>query len=109
MKKRLRKKYRVGEFRELCFEFSFDYKGDVTAPECETFLHAFVCDCIEANGLNCEGNMTDEGCNIIAKAIDPTKTTEEQRTAVKTWLESREDVVINSFSELTDAWYARLG
>lgn len=106
MKKRLRKKYRVGEFRELCFEFSFDYKGDVTAPECEAFLHAFVSDCIEANGLNCEGNMTDEGCNIIAKAIDPTKTTEEQRTAVKTWLEGREDVVINSFSELTDAWYA---
>ena len=45
MKRRLRKKYRVGEFRELCFEFTFDYKGDIESPECEQFLHSFVDDC----------------------------------------------------------------
>ncbi len=106
MKKRLRKKYRVGEFRELCFEFSFEYKGDVEAPECEQFLHAFVEECIEANGLNCEGNITESGCNIIARAEDPTRTSEEQRQAVKSWLEARSEVELISFGELEDAWYA---
>ena len=105
MKKRLRKKYRVGEFKELCFEFSFEYKGDVAAAECEQFLHALVEDCIEANGLNCEGNMTDEGCNITARAEDATQTSDAQRLAVKAWLEAREDVELKSFGELVDAWY----
>lgn len=106
MKKRLRKKYRVGEFRELCFEFTFDYKGDVDSPACEQFLHAFVEECIEANGLNCEGNLTDGGCNIIARAEDPTQTNQTQLDAVKAWLEAREDVEVKSFSELVDSWYA---
>ncbi len=105
MKKRLRKKYRVGEFRELCFEFAFDYKGDVESPECEKFLHAFVSECIEANGLNCEGNLTDNGCNITARAEDATQTNETQRQAVKTWLENRDDVEIKFFGDLVDAWY----
>ncbi len=106
MKKRLRKKYRVGEFKELCFEFSFNYKGDVAAPECEQFLHALIEECIEANGLDCEGNITDDCCNIIAKAVDPTQTSNAQREAVKNWLEARSDVELKSFSELQDAWYA---
>lgn len=105
MKKRLRKKYRVGEFRELCFDFTFDYKGDIDSPDCESFLHAFVNECIEANGLNCEGVMTDNGCNITARAEDATQTAEKQRQAVKSWLESRQDVEIKSFGELADAWY----
>lgn len=105
MKKRLRKKYRVGEFRELCFKFTFDYKGDVESPECEQFLHAFISDCIEANGLNCEGNMTDEGCNICAFAEDPTQTNETQRQAVKSWLEGREDAELKAMGELADLWY----
>ncbi len=106
MKKRLRKKYRVGEFRELCFEFSFEYKGDVEAPECEKFLHAFVEECIEANGLNCEGNITESGCNITAKAVDPTQTNDAQREAVKAWLEARPEIELISFGELEDAWYS---
>lgn len=106
MKKRLRKKYRVGEFRELCFGFSFEYKGDVATPECEQFLHALIEDCIEANGLNCEGNITESGCHIFATAENPTKTSEEQRLAVKSWLEARPDVEIKSFGELEDSWYA---
>ncbi len=105
MKKRLRKKYRVGEFRELCFKFTFDDKGDVESNDCEQCLHAFISDCIEANGLNCEGNMTDEGCNICAFAEDPTQTSEAQRQAVKSWLEAREDAELKAMGELADLWY----
>lgn len=105
MKKRLRKKYRVGEFRELCFKFTFEYKGDIETPECEQFLHAFITECIEANGLNCEGNMTEEGCNICAFAEDPKRTNEGQREAVKAWMEARSDVELKAISELHDALF----
>jgi uncharacterized protein YggL (DUF469 family) len=105
MKKRLRKKYRVGEFRELCFEFTFDYKGDVESPECETFLRTFVDECIDANGLETNGLLTEQGCSLVAYDADPTQTSEAQRQAVKSWLEAREDVEIKSFGELVDAWY----
>lgn len=107
MKKRLRKKYRVGEFRELCFEFSIEYKGDVNAPECMKFLEALIEDCIEANDLDCEGSINIDGCNIVARATDPTKTSQAQLEAVKSWLEAREDVTVLSFSELEDYWYAK--
>ncbi len=107
MKKRLRKKYRVGEFRELCFHFSFAYKGDVMADACREFLNALIEDCIEANGLDCSGNISDDGCQMTAMATDPTQTSAAQLEAVKAWLSAREDVEVTSFSGLEDAWYAQ--
>ena len=73
MKKRLRKKYRVGEFRELCFEFTFDYKGDVESPECEAFLRQFVDECIDANGLETNGLLTYDRklCKVTAEIMAP--------------------------------------
>ncbi len=105
MKKRLRKKYRVGEFSELSFSFSFEYKGDVNSDECEAFLKALIEECIEANGLNCDGYMTDEGCRLVLTAADPTKTSDEHRNLVKTWLDGRNDVEVSQFSELENLWY----
>ncbi len=105
MKKRLRKKYRIGEFQELCFNFSFEYKGDVNSTECEAFLKEFVENCVEAQGLDCDGYMTEEGCRLILSAARPTETSEEQRQFVKSWLEARSDVEVQSFSELEDLWY----
>ncbi len=105
MKKRLRKKYRVGEFRELSFSFSFEYKGDVNSDACEAFLNELVVDCIESNGMNCDGFMTEDGCRLVIVAQDPTKTSEEHRAAVKAWLDARTDVEVSQFSELEDLWY----
>lgn len=110
MKKRLRKKYRVGEFRELCFEFVFEYKGDVDSAECEQFLQNFVEQCIDANNLDCEGLLSPQDDStivgsIVARGVDPTKTNNEQREAVKAWLEAQEDLEIKAFGELVDAWY----
>lgn len=105
MNKRLRKKYRLGEFQELGFSFTFDYKGDVESAECEAFLTAFVNECIDANALDCDGQLTEEGCFFLATASDPRDTTEEQRIAVKTWLESKSEIEFKEISELTDLWY----
>lgn len=105
MKKRLRKKYRVGEFQQLCFTLSFDYKGDVDSQECADFLHALVNECIEANGMNCDGHLTDEGCHVTLTAIDPTQTNQEQIDAVKSWVAGRKDIEVKGISELEDLWY----
>ncbi len=106
MKKRLRKKYRVGEFQQLCFHFSFEYKGDVNSSACEDFLNALVSDCIEANGLNCDGHLGDEGCIITVAAVDPTKTNQAQLDTVKAWLESRDDIELKGFTDLEDLNYS---
>ena len=108
MKKRLRKKYRVGEFQELCFEFSFEYKGDVDSPECELMIRAFDKECLEPNGLVCSGLLQNTGCNIAVHAADPTQTNEAQRAAVKAWVEARPEIQLTRFGELEDAWYGDL-
>ncbi|MCQ2371105.1 MAG: YggL family protein [Akkermansia sp.] len=108
MKKRLRKKYRVGEFQELCFEFSFEYKGDVDSPECEQMIRAFDKECLEPNGLVCSGLLQNTGCNIAVHAADPTQTSEAQRAAVKAWVEARPEIQLTRFGELEDAWYGDL-
>ncbi|MFI3244541.1 MAG: 50S ribosome-binding protein YggL [Akkermansia sp.] len=105
MNKRLRKKYRVGEFKELGFSFSFEYKGDVDSAECEAFLNKFIDECIDANGLDCDGNLTEEGCFFLAAAADPRDTTDEQRNAVKSWLEASDEAELKECSELIDLWY----
>ena len=108
MKKRLRKKYRVGEFRELCFKFSFEYKGDVESPECRQFIQAFDTECLEPNGLVCTGLFQNTGCNITVHDADLTLTTEAQRAAVKAWVEARPEIDLKEFGEIEDAWYGDL-
>jgi uncharacterized protein YggL (DUF469 family) len=90
---------------------NFVYEGNPLRKVLEYIFHIankyglLPDDCIEANGLNCEGNLTDNGCNITARAEDPTQTNEAQRQAVKAWLDGRDDVEVKSFGELVDAWY----
>ncbi len=106
MKKRLRKKYRVGEFRELSFSFSFEYKGDVNSDACGEFLNELVNNCIAAQGLDCDGYMTAEGCRLVLSASNPCETSDAHRAAVKTWLDSRDDIDVSEFTELEDLWYS---
>jgi len=108
MTKRLRKKYRTGEYQEFSFSFSFNYKGDVDSKECEAFLRSLIEDCIEANGLDCDGHLTGEGCFMTLSDTKPAATKEAQRQAVKAWFDSRSDAEVISFTELEDKWYGGL-
>lgn len=108
MNKRLRKKYRIGEFKELSFTFSFNYKGDVDSNDCEIFLRQLIEECIEANGLDCDGHLTDEGCIMSLCSMTKVTTSEAQRQSVKEWLDARNDVEVVNFTELEDKWYGGL-
>lgn len=105
-KKRLRKKYHLGEFKVHCFDFSFHYNGAPFSPEEDKFYDAFILDCIEGNGLNCGGGSSPDGLwEFTAHSVDKSKRIEDQREDVKRWLEARDDVQFHGYSELKDAYY----
>lgn len=105
MKKRLRKKYHLHEYQELCFDINFKYKGITLSPEGDLFWDEFILECIEGNGLNCCGGMADDGWAFTAHSVDKSKSIENQREAVRSWLESRPDVEQVSCGDFKDAWY----
>ena len=105
MKKRLRKKYHLKEFRELCFEVTFRYKGKTMSQEGELFWDSFITECIEGNGLICAGSTSDESWDFTAHSINKPTTAEEKRNAVKKWLKNRDDVEEVYCGDFKDAWY----
>ncbi len=106
MNKRLRKKYHLGEFQELCFEVSYRYKGDIFSEEEEAFWNAFIEECIEGNGLNCGGVMLLDGsCCYTAHSVDKSQAIEQQCEAVEAWLASRPEIEDVCCGNYRDLWY----
>lgn len=105
MKKRLRKKYHLREFQELCFDINFRYMGKTDSPEGDLFWDDFILNCIEANGLNCGGGASNHIWEMVAHSVDKSQSIENQREAVRAWLESHSDVEEVSCGEFRDAWY----
>ncbi|HTU62679.1 MAG TPA: 50S ribosome-binding protein YggL, partial [Polyangiales bacterium] len=54
MRKRLRKKKRVGEFQELCFELRAELRSDLDNAELEGFVDRLI-DTVEARKLSFGG------------------------------------------------------
>ena len=105
MKKRLRKKYHLREFQELCFDINFRYMGKTDSPEGDQFWEEFIIQCIEGKGLNCSGSMSDDGWNFTAHSVDKSQTIKAQLEAVRKWLEDRSDVEDVRCGNFTDLWY----
>lgn len=105
MKKRLRKKYHLREFQEFCFDINFQYMGKTDSPEGDLFWEEFILQCIEGNGLNCGGGMSDEGWDFTAHSVDKNQAIEAQLEAVRKWLEARSDVQQVSCGNFRDLWY----
>lgn len=105
MKKRLRKKYHLGEFQELCFDIHFQYLGKTFSSEGDSFWQKFILECIEGNGLNCGGSTSDDGWHFTAHSVDKTKNIEAQRESVKQWLAAHADVTLVNCGDFKDAWY----
>ncbi|MBR5213676.1 MAG: DUF469 family protein [Akkermansia sp.] len=105
MKKRLRKKYHLKEFQELCFEIHFLYRGVTNSREENLFWEEFIMECIEKNGLNCGGCISAESWDFTAHSVDKSKTIDYQIGAVKKWLDARCDVEDANCGNLKDLWY----
>ncbi len=107
VKRRLRKKYHVGEFTELGFMMSFRYRGgDVYSKEGMLMLGELDSECLCKQGLCCTLLGQESGlCTFVAHDAHALKTTEQQLIAVREWLQARKDLQEVRVSELLDLWH----
>lgn len=103
MKKRIRKKLFLKEFRELGFHVRFRFAEDMTDEDLETQLDQFLTEVIEKQGLDFGGSGHHEWIGFVA--LDRRgSVTEEQRKSVADWLAGNAKVVEHDLSDLRDAW-----
>ncbi|HEY0563479.1 MAG TPA: 50S ribosome-binding protein YggL [Methylophilus sp.] len=101
---RLMKKLHLGEFTELGFDVTFQLKKAPKEDEVEHFLEVFLAQAIEKNGLVYGGGFGQAFDGFVALEKRGS-VTEEQRLAVKAWLEANTEVSHVEVGELTNAWY----
>lgn len=105
MKKRLRKKLRLGEFQELGFEVRFRLPDDFNEADLEAFWDAFIAGAIEEAGLMCGGGCGREWDVFVCRP-DRQSATEEDRRAIALWLERYSRVADIHIGPLVDAWHS---
>jgi uncharacterized protein YggL (DUF469 family) len=104
MKKRLRKKLHVREFKEMGFPVRFKVALDVDEGGLSVFMDAFLTEAVEANGLGFGGGGNHEWEGFITM-MERGSATEEHRTKVASWLEAHPQVEEHEVGPLEDAWY----
>ncbi len=104
MKKRLRKKLWLAEFRQFGFEVSFSLAGYHTEADMDQFFDRFIVDVIEARGLLCGGGgYRDWGMFICRHGRQ--SASEDDREYILRSLRDYPDVVEVQVGPLVDAWY----
>lgn len=101
--RRLRKKLRIGEFKEEGFEVNFKFTAGLTNELQLDILTRFVTEAMESRNLSFGG-----GENGFVTRTGRGSTTEEDRQAVETWLLSCALVEQVQVSKNEDAWYGWL-
>lgn len=104
MKKRLRKKLRTGEFKEMGFYVRFRLPEDISEVELDTVLDHFIDDAIEVNGLEYGGGGDTEWEGFVTLNRRGS-VTEDQRGKVIAWLSGNPRIIEHEVSELMDAWH----
>lgn len=104
MRRRLRKKKRLGEFTEFCFEMSAKFMPGTSEAEAEHLMDDFI-DYIEASNLQFGGSHTTDGMTGIVERRGRPYVTDLDRAVVMGWLHSRRIVSMATSQELRNAWY----
>ena len=103
MKKRLRKKLHVGEFREYGFPVEFRMLPAPSTTEYDALIDEFIA-MIEHNGL-CFGGGGRERWEGFVALDSRGSATAEHRQAVEDWLNNHPQIENVAVGELVDAWY----
>ena len=98
--RRLRKKLRIGEFREDGFEVEFKFAQPMTNDEKVDFLFKFIEEVIEARDLFFGG-----GESGYVTRSGRGSATDADREAVKRWLVASSVINCVEVKPLEDAWY----
>lgn len=106
MKKRLRKKKRVGEFTQYGFEVRVLFREGTSEREIDAFVDAWT-DAVEARGLMYGGGTDERTMNVFVTRAARGSATEEDRAALGRFLEASSVVLAPGVGELVDAWRGR--
>ena len=105
LKRRLRKKYRFGEFQEFGFQFEVKFKPNLSETEADKILDEIL-DEIKAHKLSYGGGSSVEFLHGFVTAAKTYRSpTPAQRETLKNWLESRPGISSSQVGNLVDAWY----
>ncbi len=105
LKKRLRKKYHVGEFQEFGFEISATFQNYLSATEIDKIFDAFINE-IEANELLFGGVSSHQTIKGFVTATKKYQSpTDAQRVKIKNWFESQPGIAECKVGNFINAWY----
>jgi hypothetical protein len=104
LKRRLRKKFHLGEFQQFGFEVLVNFKEGTDDIQFDKFWHDFIAE-IENNRLMCGGGGDYNSWQVFVtsqrKYASPTT---EKRDKIKIWLEKRDEVINYIVGNFPDAW-----
>lgn len=109
MRKRLRKKKRVGEFQEFGFKTGFRFSDQLTIKARNNLLDRFIEDAIEKNDLQYGGGGDGNEWNGFVALNKPRGSTlERHQQAVENWFIHESEVEEYYLTDMIDAWYGHL-
>jgi uncharacterized protein YggL (DUF469 family) len=104
MNKRLRKKKRVGEFKELGFELLGDLRPGICDDDIDAFVDRLIV-VVEARKLGFGGGGGRDGkFEGFVTRMGRGSATEDDRTALAAFLAGDVDIVRHEVGVLKDAW-----
>ena len=105
MKKRLRRKKHLGEFKELGFEVRGDLCPNLSGNDTEAFVDRLI-DIVEARSLAFGGGAgRDDKLNGFVTRAGRGSATEEDRAALATFLKGAAEIARHEVGALRDAWH----
>ncbi len=107
MKRRLRKKQRVGEFKELGFKIFADLRDGLSQEDFDAFLDRLIL-AVEARQLAVGGGGGREKVEFFVARAGRGSATHEDRAALTAFLACDLDVAQYQLGEFRDAWYGKI-
>ena len=109
VKKRLRKKRRVGEIQEFGFGAGFRFSDLLTMEARNNLLNRFIEEAIEKNGLQFGGGGDGNEWNgFVALNKSRGSTLETHRQMVEKWFTQEAEVNEYYLTDLVNSWYVDL-
>jgi uncharacterized protein YggL (DUF469 family) len=105
MRKRLRKKLKLKEFRLFGFSIKAQFSKTLSEKELDEFWDYFILDVIEKNGLEIGGGFNPNGFDVFASDAKFKNNTTEKYINVKDELSKSNLIKEFSLGKLIDAIY----
>ena len=104
LKRRLRKKNHLGEFQELGFEISVNFKKNTDETEFDKFLSEFIDEIENKDWQFGGGGNSKTWQGFVASERKFASPANEDKEKIKIWLENRSEVERCKVGEFLDAW-----